>query len=63
MARIKLKNLKKAWIAESPAVDGINLELKEGELASILGPSGCGKSTTLLMLAGIYAPTSGRNTV
>jgi len=59
MARITLKNLKKAWIAESPAVDGINLELKEGELASILGPSGCGKSTTLLMLAGIYAPTSG----
>lgn len=42
------------------AVDGITLEVKDGEFTVFLGPSGCGKTTTLLMLAGIYKPTSGQ---
>jgi len=41
------------------AVDGISLEIRDGEFVAFLGPSGCGKTTTLLMLAGIYHPTTG----
>lgn len=41
------------------AVDSINLEVKTGELVTILGPSGCGKTTTLRMVAGFEFPTSG----
>jgi spermidine/putrescine transport system ATP-binding protein len=42
------------------AVDGISLEIKEGEFFSLLGPSGCGKTTTLRMVAGFEPPTSGQ---
>ena len=40
-------------------IDDLNLEVKEGELVSLLGPSGCGKTTTLRMIAGFLAPDSG----
>ena len=40
-------------------VDGLNMQIRDGEFVALLGPSGCGKTTTLLMLAGIYKPTSG----
>jgi multiple sugar transport system ATP-binding protein len=39
--------------ADSPAVPGIELEIKDGEFMVLVGPSGCGKSTTLRMLAGL----------
>ncbi len=42
------------------AVDNLNLEIGDGEFVALLGPSGCGKTTTLLMLAGIYKPSSGQ---
>ncbi|MEO7118293.1 MAG: ABC transporter ATP-binding protein [Candidatus Limnocylindrales bacterium] len=42
------------------AVDGIDLEISEGEFFSMLGPSGSGKTTTLRMIAGFEAPTAGR---
>jgi iron(III) transport system ATP-binding protein len=41
------------------AVDDVNLEVKEGELVTLLGPSGCGKTTTLRMISGFELPTSG----
>jgi len=41
------------------AVDALDLEARSGEFVALLGPSGCGKTTTLLMIAGIYRPTSG----
>ncbi|MEM7524615.1 MAG: ABC transporter ATP-binding protein [Pseudomonadota bacterium] len=37
----------------------INLEIKDGELMSVLGPSGCGKTTLLNILAGFLGPTGG----
>jgi NitT/TauT family transport system ATP-binding protein len=40
-------------------LDGINLQVSEGELVSIVGPSGCGKSTFLSAVDGLIAPTGG----
>lgn len=41
------------------ALDGIELDAKEGEFVSVVGPSGCGKSTLLKLVAGLRRPTQG----
>lgn len=41
-------------------LDGINLEIRQGEIFSLLGPSGCGKTTLLRLLAGFLTPDRGR---
>src|ERR1700704_3394178 len=58
MARVELKHLRKDWVG-AVAVSGVDLSIEDGAFGAVLGPSGCGKSTTLLMLAGIYSPTTG----
>ncbi len=55
---VRLVHLSKHF-GDVRAVDDLNLEVKSGEFVALLGPSGCGKTTTLLMIAGIYIPTSG----
>ena len=42
-----------------PAVDKLNLEIKDGEFLVLVGPSGCGKSTSLRMLAGLEETDTG----
>ena len=41
------------------AVDGIDLDVAQGEFLTLLGPSGCGKTTTLRLIAGFEAPDEG----
>jgi ABC-2 type transport system ATP-binding protein len=55
---IKLTNLTKRY-GSFTAVNGIDLEVPDGELFGFLGPNGAGKTTTLRMIAGILRPTSG----
>jgi ABC-type sugar transport system ATPase subunit len=56
--RVQLSGLTKRFGAVT-AVDALDLEILSGEFVALLGPSGCGKTTTLLLVAGIYQPTSG----
>ena len=46
--------------SDKPAVDQLDLEIKDGEFLVLVGPSGCGKSTSLRMLAGLEDVNSGR---
>ncbi len=56
---VRLERLEKRF-GEVVAVDGIDLDVLDGEFFSMLGPSGSGKTTTLRMIAGFELPTAGR---
>jgi putative spermidine/putrescine transport system ATP-binding protein len=53
-----LTGLRKQF-GENVAVDGVDLEIADGEFFSMLGPSGSGKTTVLRMIAGFESPTAG----
>ncbi len=55
---IETKNLTKKF-GNFTAVDGLNLEVKEGEIFGFLGPNGAGKTTTISMLTTLIKPTMG----
>ena len=62
---LKLIDITKTFMSldgggEFTAVDNISLDIKSGELTTMLGPSGCGKTTTLRMVAGFESITSGK---
>jgi putative spermidine/putrescine transport system ATP-binding protein len=62
-AAVRLAGLRKVFHgdggSEVVAVDGIDLEVRDGEFFAMLGPSGSGKTTVLRMIAGFESPTSG----
>ncbi len=43
-----------------PALAGVNLELRPGEVVGLLGPNGSGKTTLINVVSGVYRPTSGK---
>lgn len=58
MGNVVLKSVVKQF-GDVVAVNGVNIDIKDGEIVSFLGPSGCGKTTTLRMIAGLDRPTDG----
>jgi len=58
MGQVIAKKLRKAF-GEVAAVDGVDLEVRDGEFMVFLGPSGCGKTTILRLIAGLEHPSSG----
>ena len=61
---ILLENLSKTYAKSgTKAIDGLTLEIRDGEIFGFLGPNGAGKSTTIRMLCGILAPSGGKGRV
>ncbi len=56
---VRLEGVEKRF-GDVVAVDGVDLDVLEGEFFSVLGPSGSGKTTCLRMIAGFEAPSGGR---
>ena len=50
---IEIKNVSKSYVKNKKSVDGLNLEIKDGEIFGFLGPNGAGKTTTIKMITGI----------
>ncbi|GAA0301826.1 sn-glycerol 3-phosphate transport system ATP-binding protein [Gracilibacillus halotolerans] len=59
MSHIEMENLKKTYDHQQNVLDGINLEISEGEFFVLVGPSGSGKSTLLRMIAGLEEISGG----
>ncbi len=51
-SKIRIENISKSFDGDK-IIDNISIDVREGELVSILGPSGCGKSTIFNMIAGL----------
>jgi ABC-type sugar transport system ATPase subunit len=60
---LTIRNVRKVYSSRGresfEAVKGMDMDIRPGELVSLLGPSGCGKTTTLRMIAGLETVTSG----
>jgi len=59
VAAVVLKGLTKRFGPDVAAVRDLELEVRHGEVVSLLGPSGCGKTTTLRLVAGFLEPDAG----
>jgi putative spermidine/putrescine transport system ATP-binding protein len=56
---LDIQALSKSY-GETPALEGVSLDVRSGELLTLLGPSGSGKTTLLKVIAGFEAPSAGR---
>jgi putative ABC transport system ATP-binding protein len=62
MAMVDVRDVRKVYrrdAEELVVLDGLNLQIDEGDFAALMGPSGSGKTTLLNLVAGIDKPTSG----
>ncbi|MEP6065395.1 MAG: ABC transporter ATP-binding protein [Paracoccaceae bacterium] len=60
---LKIKDLRKSYASGFEALQGVSLEINEGEIIALLGPNGAGKTTLISTVCGITTPTSGTVTV
>ncbi|MCI0144081.1 ABC transporter ATP-binding protein [Arthrobacter bambusae] len=58
-AQLSIRGLRKTYDNGKVAIRGLDLDVRRGEIVSLLGPSGCGKTTTLRSIAGLEQPDSG----
>ncbi|HEV2060599.1 MAG TPA: ATP-binding cassette domain-containing protein, partial [Solirubrobacteraceae bacterium] len=63
MAGVRLSGVVKTYPDGTTAVDGLDLDVADGEFMVLVGPSGCGKTTALRMVAGLETITAGRITI
>jgi multiple sugar transport system ATP-binding protein len=59
VAGVALESVSKVYADGTTAVDGLQLEIGDGEFMVLVGPSGCGKTTALRMVAGLESISSG----
>jgi len=59
MAELRIRDLTKRYDKKRDVLQGIDLDVADGELLSVLGPSGCGKSTLLRLIAGLERADGG----
>ncbi|TAM60959.1 LPS export ABC transporter ATP-binding protein [bacterium] len=62
MSTIQLRDLVKRY-GQRAVVDGVSLDVNEGEVVGLLGPNGAGKTTTFYMVVGLVKPNSGNVTL
>ncbi len=63
MASVQVRGLSKVYRRDSqriPVLDGLSLDIAEGDFVALMGPSGSGKTTLLNLIGGIDTPTSGQ---
>jgi NitT/TauT family transport system ATP-binding protein len=63
MSVVELRDVSKQFKGGTVALQGIDLEIEQGEFISLIGPSGCGKSTLLRVIGDLVEPSSGTATV
>jgi len=56
---LQTENLSKRYTGR-PAVDRLNLSVRQGDIYGFVGPNGAGKTTTLRMVTGLVRPSGGR---
>jgi multiple sugar transport system ATP-binding protein len=59
MGELVLRNVEKSYGEGPKVIQGVNLEIPDGQFTVFVGPSGCGKSTMLRMIAGLETVTGG----
>jgi len=58
LIKLRLENISKSF-GENTVLQGVSMDVAEGDFISILGPSGCGKTTLLRLIAGLEVPCGG----
>lgn len=60
---LRFENVSFAYESGEPVLEGVNLDVRPGEVVALVGPSGAGKTTLVDLVARFYDPTNGRITV